>query len=686
MTGILNALIAGVSGAVKDAYFNLVSLLLPGNGTNGAQNNTFLDSGTANSGSGFTITRNGNTTQGTFSPFSQTGWGNYFDGTGDCLSIPTSAISSVGSNDFSMECWVYLLRQTNTLSQGLISYGVSGSTAGTSYISFELTPSGYAAVAFASATALAITSSTITPINQWAHIALCRSGSTLSIFLNGSRVATTSTSATVGSTGNVLFVGSQWYANEATRNLQGYISNARIVNGSSAYDATQSTINVPTLPLTAISNTSLLTCQSNRFKDSSSTPLTVTPSGNTSVTPFSPFAPTSSYSAAAVGGSGYFDGTGDYLSVADNTALDMEASDFTMECWVYLNETPSSSDGIFAKRTDVGTFGGVLIYFSGLTPNFYATLSGSSWGIAFSSSIAATLNAWTHLAFTRSGSTWTIYVNGVSGGTGNSSGTVPNNTSAFVVGAYSSDGNATYLFPAGYISNVRVVKGTAIVPPAGGPTAPLTAVPNTSLLLNFTNAGVVDATAKNVLETVGNAQISTTQSKWGGGSIYFDGNGDRATMPGSALLALGSGDFTVEAWVYKSANTAYMTLGGNWASAGENTWQILADATGNKICWFAVSGFVLTSSATLNTGTWYYIAFVRSGSATNNFKLYINGSLDSQATMTTDFNNTARPLFVGHTPALDAGRDWNGYVDDFRITKGYARTVTTVPTAPFPVQ
>ena len=49
-----------------DSYFNLVSLLLPGNGTNGAQNNTFLDSSTNN----FTVTRNGNTTQGTFSPFS----------------------------------------------------------------------------------------------------------------------------------------------------------------------------------------------------------------------------------------------------------------------------------------------------------------------------------------------------------------------------------------------------------------------------------------------------------------------------------------------------------------------------------------------------------------------------------------------------------------------------------------
>ena len=81
MTGILLSLLGGKVSVEPDPYFEYTTLLLPGNGTNGAQNNTFLDSSTNN----FTITRNGNTTQGTFSPFSQTGWGNYFDGTGDYL-------------------------------------------------------------------------------------------------------------------------------------------------------------------------------------------------------------------------------------------------------------------------------------------------------------------------------------------------------------------------------------------------------------------------------------------------------------------------------------------------------------------------------------------------------------------------------------------------------------------------
>jgi hypothetical protein len=71
---------AGAGGAAPttDPFFNQTTLLLHGDGTNGAQNNTFLDS----SSNTFTITRNGNTTQGTFSPFSLPNgeFSNFFDG------------------------------------------------------------------------------------------------------------------------------------------------------------------------------------------------------------------------------------------------------------------------------------------------------------------------------------------------------------------------------------------------------------------------------------------------------------------------------------------------------------------------------------------------------------------------------------------------------------------------------
>jgi hypothetical protein len=106
----------------------------------------------------------------------------------------------------------------------------------------------------------------------------------------------------------------------------------------------------------------------------------------------------------------------------------------------------------------------------------------------------------------------------------------------------------------GYISDIRVVKGTAVYTTTfTPPTAPLNAITNTSYLLKFTNAGIYDHAMLNDLETVGNAQVSTSVVKYGTGSMYFDGAGDYLSRPASSLYALGTGDFTIEAWVY--ANT-----------------------------------------------------------------------------------------------------------------------------------
>ena len=83
-----------------DAQFNYVTMLLHGDGTNGAQNNTFLDSSANN----FTITRNGNTTQGSFSPYGSN-WSNYFGGSANYLQTASSTALQLGTGDFTIEFW-----------------------------------------------------------------------------------------------------------------------------------------------------------------------------------------------------------------------------------------------------------------------------------------------------------------------------------------------------------------------------------------------------------------------------------------------------------------------------------------------------------------------------------------------------------------------------------------------------
>ena len=119
--------------------------------------------------------------------------------------------------------------------------------------------------------------------------------------------------------------------------IYGYVSNLRLVVGNSVYS---SNFTPSTTPLTAVANTKLLTCQSNRFLDNSTNAYVWSTVSSPSVKTFIPFEPTTAYSAATNGGGGYFDGSGDYLSMTTGTSLG--SGDFTMSCWVYLTSAPGS--------------------------------------------------------------------------------------------------------------------------------------------------------------------------------------------------------------------------------------------------------------------------------------------------------------------------------------------------------
>jgi hypothetical protein len=682
MTGILNALIAGVSGAVKDTYFNLVTLLLPGNGTNGAQNNTFLDSSTNN----FTITRNGDTTQGTFSPFSQTGWSNRFDGSANYrLTIPDSTDLDL-TGDFCLEMWVYVT--ANSSSGQLVCIG--NENAGQNGFIFYL-PGGTTTVSlYTNGGAPLTTSSGAIALNTWHHLALVRSGAGAGntvIYVDGvSKGSAQITTSFTGIAANGLCIG-QTYNGSFVGVSNTYISNVRLVKGSPVYTGA---FTPPTSPLTAITNTVLLTCQSNRFVDTNTqtTAKTITVTGSPSVTPFSPFAPTSSYSAAAVGGSGYFDGSGDYLSVADNAAFTMGTGDFTVEYWVYWNGTGST----FRAYGQVDSGGSsASISIRGGTDASNKVINGAFSGTTdylCTSTASLVANTWNHIAFVRDGTTLRQYINGGQDGTASiSTASVNDSSSQFAIGR-AGEFNGNYF--GGYISSFRLLKGTCLYPSGTAftpPTAPLTNITNTSLLLNFTNAGVVDATAKNVLETEGNAQISTAQSKWGGGSMLFNGTTDYLKPPPSPFYAFGTGDFTIECWVRFSSttvsngqgicqiDTAYLnsTLSGPAIGTG--------DPSGKWGFFIGTTAYEATSLIP-SINTWYHVAMVRYSGTT---KLYVDGTAVPGLSQADTNNYTKQYLTIGGW--FGTGNLLDGYIDDFRVSRFARYTANfTAPTAPFPVQ
>jgi hypothetical protein len=667
-------LLGAAKSAVVDAYYNLVTLLLPGNGINGAQNNTFLDSSTNN----FTITRNGNTTQGTFSPFSvgASQWSNYFDGSGDYLGNTSSALITQNVSTFTIEGWIYMTANptsdVNNIS-GFIT--VDGQPANTfNYMAFGPISSRVLYLRWFDGAGKTANGSTTLNLNQWYHIACVVNSNAIQFYVNG--VAETMSGTTTltnrnGTAGN-FSVGSHYYGA-----IAGYLSNVRVTT-TAVYTAGFTT---PTSPLTAITNTSLLTCQSNRFVDNSSNAYALTVGGTPSVQAFSPFAPTAAYSASTVGGSGYFDGSGDYLDTPSNSALALGTGNFTVEFWVYVTAHKNYIELVDA-RGGTGTANAVVLYTdsSGI---LYYFVNGSN---RITSSAALSTNAWNHVAVARSGTDTKLFVNGTQSGSTYTDSTDYIQSVWRIASANNGSGaDATNYSLPGYISNFRVVKGTAVYT-AGftPPTAPLTAITNTSLLLNFTNAGITDATSKNVLETVGNAQISTTQSKFGGSSMYFDGTGDWLLAPSSQNFNMGTGNWTVECWVYPSSTATrglFQITTGHLNSVATGIGLGVSTNTGNP--WRVYHGTTATDTSTnITTGSWQHIAFVRNGSAIN---LYLDGTSIYSATDSSDLSSYT---FLTVGAWYSSSFPWLGYIDDLRITKGYARYTAnfTAPTAPFALQ
>ena len=611
-------------------------------------NSTFIDSSTNN----FTITKNGDTTQGTFSPFSQPdgAWSNYFDGTGDYLSVSTAPVPATGA--FTLEMWI----NADTLAAGRMELfsqyaaGVEGRF--TVSVSDDGVNNKVSAFIGTSLGNVALYSTNAISANTWTHVALVRDASNnFHLYIDGTLNASDTSGKAVSIYTSSCYIGVR---GDLAEPWFGYMSNVRVVADSTVYTTNFTT---PTAPLTAITNTSLLTCQSNRFKDNSTNAFAITVAGNTAVSPFSPFDRLAD-NPAVHGGGAYFDGTGDYLTVPNSSALDFGSGDFTIELWYYPSGSPGNYAAIIARD---GLDYPWTLYHLGTTNTISIQFgSTSGWLSAIMTLVSSPTAQWYHLAITRSSGVFRAFTNGVLAATDSSwSGAIGDATSNMSIG-----GQGTHYIN-GYLADVRLVKGTALYTSAfTPPTAPLTAVTNTSLLLNCTNANIIDYSSKNNLKLVGDTAASATQTKYAARSVYFDGTGDYITTTVSPEVVFGTGDFTVECWFYPTTvATTYQGIF-DLRSSGYQVVPTFGFNT-NTLIWFVNGSFCITSGA-VTANAWYHVAVVRSSSET---KMYINGT-QSGSTYTDTNNYGASTVNIGRYfdgPAL------NGYIEDLRITKGLAR-------------
>ena len=203
-----------------------------------------------------------------------------------------------------------------------------------------------------------------------------------------------------------------------------------------------------------------------------------------------------------------------------------------------------------------------------------------------------------------------------------------------------------------------------------------------SLLCHFdtiNSAGrFIDNSRNNfVITSSGNVGLSTSQYKFGGSSGLFDGTADYLTTKSDSSFGFGTGDYTIEAWVYPTSirngeNLIYATDVTGGTSFGFNQTQVYIGARG--------VAYDLQVTYTVVANVWTHLAATRQSGTV---RIFANGSLISSGTVTR--NCPQGPGVIGDYPTL-TGNGLTGYIDELRITKGVARYTAnfTPPNAPFP--
>jgi len=190
-----------------------------------------------------------------------------------------------------------------------------------------------------------------------------------------------------------------------------------------------------------------------------------------------------------------------------------------------------------------------------------------------------------------------------------------------------------------------------------------------SLLLHFSGSNgsttfTDNSPSQKTITANGTAQISTAQSKFGGSSAYFDGSGDYLTTTSNSSFAFGTGDYTIEAWVYPTTirngeNLIYVTDVTEGTSFGFNQTQVFIGARATALD--------LTATYTVVANVWTHLTATRQSGTV---RIFANGNLISSGSVTRSCPQG--PGGIGDYPTAN-GNGVTGYIDEVRVTKGVAR-------------
>lgn len=612
-----------------------------------------------------------------------------FNGTTAYLSAANSTDWDFGSDDFTIEGWVNLTRETADFETILtIDKNSNHQSENFLFDIYNNSSSIFRANLSDGSTQYVASATTDILDGAWHHFAAVRNGNNLLWYIDGVEEDTVDvTGVSVNFDASmVVNVGARITGAEP---MQGYISEVRITKGEARYtEDFAPPIDVYPKPYARydiphdVDDETKLLLHGLAVRDYSRVRRTI---GNTNVTLSS--TQTKFFDTALS-----FNGSDSVLSLADSEDFNFDSGDFTIEFWMY--PTDGTFRSFFSHATNSGNFQAAYTNVGG-SLRWVAQIS-SSYIIDITSDSTVTPNVWTHVALVRHGSIQVMYVNGVAqADTDTHAGAMPNPTGSFFIGQDSASlGLDNYV---GYMDQFRITKGTARY--VGNFDVPDTYFPRardqaTKLLLHCArepqrrNFFRDSSPSEHSVIPVADTKYGTTTKKFGDTSIYFDGTGDLIRIPYSSDWAFGSGDFTVECWFKTGTASCGLLARQSSDTVANESWFLRLDSS--KLRFYlagnTTQSISLLSASNFDDNAWHHAAAVRDG---NTVRLFADGTIVDSDSFTYTVNSNTSEVTVGamwfeHLSSYLAFM--NGYIDEARITKGVARWVAnfTPPSRPYP--
>jgi len=381
-----------------------------------------------------------------------------------------------------------------------------------------------------------------------------------------------------------------------------------------------------------------------------------------------------------------FDGTDDYITVASSSDFGMGTGDFTWEAWIQQESRHASNWAQLFSTDNYPTGNNISVWITsaGLLDVYY---EGGSTHIA--ADTAFTLGTWNHVAFVRSSGTFKTYLNGSEVASVSMTTDFP--TDGLIIARSNSASHTTTSYFDGYISNFRIVKGTAVYTSAfTPPTSPLSAITNTKFLA-LNSYRFADKSGSSHTLTRASYPAVVTEAPYNsttvydpathGGSVDFDGSADY--FSGSSAQSVGS-DWTIDFWFYPRATGSYSAIIGTADTVSYATQaQYMLHMNGGSLVLFRGTGgsYYDTTIGTPDIYAWNHVAVSRSASATQG---WMNGTRTLNSATVTQPASSAYLLF-GRFYSNYASYYYNGKLANFRMVDNssiYSGATITVPTAP----